>query len=205
MKKNLTELAFILDKSGSMCGLEEDVVGGYNALLKENREMDGEAVVSTVLFDSVVRVVHDRVDLGEVEPLSLRDYRPGGCTALLDAVGGGIHYMETVYKILPEEYRPEHVLFAIATDGLENASTKYSYHQVKKMADAAQERGWEFVFMAANIDVAAEAGRLGMDPDRAVCYEASSAGVAGAFAELCAASARVRGADLRGRDGRAYD
>ena len=193
MKKNLTELVFILDKSGSMCGLEEDVVGGYNALLKENREMEGEAIVSTVLFDGAVKVVHDRVEVGEVEPLGAHEYRPGGCTALLDAVGGAINHMETVFKILPDECRPEHVLFAITTDGLENASTEYSYPRVKKMIGAARERGWEFLFLGANIDVAAEAVRLGISPECATRYETTPDGMALAFSEMREASARVRG------------
>lgn len=205
MKKNLTELVFILDKSGSMCGLEGDVVGGYNALLKENREMEGEAIVSTVLFDGTVKVVHDRVDVDEVEPLGMREYRPGGCTALLDAVGGAIHHMETVFKILPDECRPEHVLFAITTDGLENASTEYSYPRVKRMIGTARERGWEFLFLGANIDVAAEAGRLGISPECAACYEATPDGMALAFSEIQEASARVRGGrGIRSRRHPAY-
>lgn len=146
-KKDLTELVFVIDKSGSMSGLESDTVDGYNALLKSNREGKGEAVVSTVLFDNDVRVLHDRVPIERVRPLSERDYVPGGCTALLDAVGGAIRYHERVQKILPESLRPEHTLICIATDGYENASSKYTYPQVKHMIDAARERGWEFLFL----------------------------------------------------------
>ena len=191
-KKDLTELVFVIDKSGSMSGLESDTVGGYNALLKSNREGKGEAVVSTVLFDNDVRVLHDRVPIERVRPLSERDYVPGGCTALLDAVGGAIRYHERVQKILPESLRPEHTLFCITTDGLQNASKEYGYARVKHMISAAQERGWEFMFLGANIDVAEEAGRLGIREDRAVRYEPTSDGVAFAFDTLRCASAAVR-------------
>ncbi len=193
MKKDLTELVFILDKSGSMADLVKDTVGGYNSLLKQNREAPGEALVSTVLFDHRVEVLHDRVPIDQVKPLTEKDYVPGGCTALLDAVGGAIRYHERVQKILPEEYRPEHTLFCITTDGLENASKHYGYAQVKRMIEAGRERGWEFLFLGANIDVAAEAGRLGIDEDCAVEFSATSDGCAAAFDEMCLASAAVRG------------
>ncbi len=192
MKKDLTELVFILDKSGSMSDLVKDTVGGYNSLLKQNREAPGEALVSTVLFDHRVEVLHDRVPIDQVKPLTEKDYVPSGCTALLDAVGGAIRYHERVQKILPEEYRPEHTLFCITTDGLENASKRYGYAQVKRMIEAGRERGWEFLFLGANIDVAAEAGRLGIDEDCAVEFSATSDGCAAAFDEMCLASAAVR-------------
>ncbi len=192
MKKDLTELVFILDKSGSMSDLVKDTVGGYNSLLKQNREAPGEALVSTVLFDHRVEVLRDRVPIDQVKPLTEKDYVPSGCTALLDAVGGAIRYHERVQKILPEEYRPEHTLFCITTDGLENASKRYGYAQVKRMIEAGRERGWEFLFLGANIDVAAEAGRLGIDEDCAVEFSATSDGCAAAFDEMCLASAAVR-------------
>ncbi len=192
MKKDLTELVFILDKSGSMADLVKDTVGGYNSLLKQNREAPGEALVSTVLFDHRVEVLHDRVPIDQVKPLTEKDYVPSGCTALLDAVGGAIRYHERVQKILPEDYRPEHTLFCITTDGLENASKRYGYAQVKRMIEAGRERGWEFLFLGANIDVAAEAGRLGIDEDCAVEFSATSDGCAVAFDEMCLASAAVR-------------
>ena len=193
MKENLTELVFILDKSGSMSGLEADTIGGYNALLAQNREAEGDAVVSTVMFDSSVRVVHDRVPIAEVQPLGPKDYVPGGCTALLDAVGGAIRYHERVQKILPEEYRPARTLFCITTDGMENSSCRYTYHRVKSMIGAAKKRGWEFLFLAANIDVEAEADRLGIDRDCAVAYDATPDGCAMAMEEIRCASAAVRG------------
>lgn len=191
-KKDLTELVFVIDKSGSMAGLESDTVGGYNSLLKSNREGEGEALVSTVLFDNDARVLHDRVPIEQVRPLSERDYVPGGCTALLDAVGGAIRYHGRVQKILPESLRPERTLVCIATDGYENASKKYTYPQVKHMIDAARERGWEFLFLGANIDAAAEAGKLGIDEECAVAFAASPMGCAAAFHEMRLASAAVR-------------
>lgn len=191
-KKDLTELVFVIDKSGSMAGLESDTVGGYNSLLKSNREGEGEALVSTVLFDNDARVLHDRVPIEQVRPLSERDYVPGGCTALLDAVGGAIRYHECVQKILPESLCPERTLVCIATDGYENASKKYTYPQVKRMIDAARERGWEFLFLGANIDAAAEAGKLGIDAECAVEFAASPMGCAAAFDEMCLASTVVR-------------
>lgn len=192
MKKDLTELVFILDKSGSMESLVKDTVGGYNSLLRQNLEKPGEALVSTVLFDNGCRVLHDRVPIGQVKPLTEKDYVPSGCTALLDAVGGAIRYHERVQKILPEEYRPAHTLFCITTDGLENASRHYGYTQVKHLIEAARERGWEFMFLGANIDVAAEAGRLGIDEDCAVPFAATSDGCAAAFDEMVLATTAVR-------------
>ncbi len=193
MKNDLTELVFILDKSGSMSDLASDTIGGYNSLLKQNREAPGEAVVSTVLFDHRVEVLHDRVPIDQVKPLTANDYVPAGCTALLDAVGGAIRYHERVQKILPAEYRPAHTLFCITTDGLENASRRYTYPQVKRMVEAARERGWEIMFLGANIDVAAEAGRLGIDPECAAPYAATADGCADAYAEMCRATMAVRG------------
>ena len=197
MKKNLTELVFILDKSGSMYGLVDDTIGGYNALLKQNKMTEGEALVSTVLFNHKSQVLHDRVPIEDVAPLTSRDYVPSGCTALLDAVGGAIHYHEHVQRILPPELRPEHTLFCVTTDGFENASEEYDYDLVKHMISAAQERGWEFMFLGANIDAAEEAGRLGIREDRAVQYEPTSDGVLFAFDTLCQASVAMRcGEDL---------
>lgn len=192
MKKDLTELVFILDKSGSMADLAADTVGGYNSLLEQNKEASGEALVSTVLFDSQVKVVHDRVPIARIAPLTRKDYVPSGCTALLDAVGGAIHYHKQVQKILPEEHRPEHTLFCITTDGLENASKRYTYPQVKHMIEAAHERGWKFMFLGANIDVAAEACRLGIDEDCAVQFAPTSDGCAAAFDEMFLTTAAVR-------------
>ena len=197
MKKNLTELVFILDRSGSMYGLVDDTVGGYNALLEQNRRLEGEAMITTVLFNHEIKLVHDRVPISRVNNMQPQDFQPSGCTALLDAVGTTIADMQRVQKILPKSHRAEHVLVAIATDGLENASTKYSYAQVKAMITAAQERGWEFIFMAANIDAAAEAARIGIQADHAMGYEATPAGAARMYAAVaCATVCARQGAPL---------
>ena len=179
MKKNLTELVFILDRSGSMSGLENDTIGGFNAMIEKQKKEPGEAVVSTVLFDNETEVIHDRVDLGKIELLTDRDYYVRGCTALLDAVGGAIHHIGNVHKYAREEDRPEKTLFVITTDGMENASRKYSYDRVKQMIKRQQEKyGWEFIFLGANIDAAREAARFGIAEDHAANYHADSAGTA---------------------------
>lgn len=165
MKQGLSELVFIIDKSGSMSGLEDDTVGGFNAFVSENKKVEGEAVLTTVLFDTAKTMLHDRVDLAEVKPLERTDYRPGGCTALLDAVGETLEHIARVQRYMPDEYKPEKTIVAITTDGHENASTRYTYDQVKHMIEERQGKdGWEFLFLGANIDVAAEAGRLGIPP-----------------------------------------
>ena len=141
MKKDLTELVFIVDRSGSMSGLESDTIGGFNATLKAHQEADGQAVVSTVLFDHETKVLHDRIPIENVSPLTEKDYKVRGCTALLDAVGGAIHHISNIHKYLPEEYKPEHTIFVITTDGLENASIKYTYKQVKHLITEKEEAG----------------------------------------------------------------
>ena len=177
MKRGLTELVFIIDRSGSMAGLEGDTIGGYNAVLEKHRKCKGEAVVSTLLFDKVVEVIHDRVDVRQVKPLGPTDYQVRGCTALLDAVGGAIRHIERVQRYMPDEYKAEHVVFVITTDGFENASRKYTYEQVKREIERKQKDGWEFLFMGANIDAAAEAAKMGIQADRAATYVADARGV----------------------------
>ena len=173
MKKNLTEIVFILDRSGSMAGLEDDTIGGFNAMIQKQKNEPGEAFVSTVLFDNYSEVIHDRVDIQKIEPMTRNEYYVRGCTALLDAVGGAIHHIGNVHKYAREEDRPEKTLFAITTDGMENASRKYSYEKLKAMIERQKEKyGWEFIFLGANIDVAKEAARFGIDEDRAVNYNA---------------------------------
>ena len=179
MKKNLTELVFILDRSGSMAGLEDDTIGGFNAMIQKQKGEPGEAVVSTVLFDNDTEVIHDRVDIQKVEPMTRKAYYVRGCTALLDAVGGAIHHIGNVHKYAREEDRPEKTLFVITTDGMENASRKYSYDRLKAMIRRQQEKyGWEFIFLGANIDAAKEAARFGISEDRAVNYHADHEGTA---------------------------
>lgn len=187
-----TELVFILDKSGSMQGLEADTVGGYNSVLEQNRRLPGEATVSTVLFDTDVRVLHDRVPIDKVPNMRRRDFRPSGCTALLDAVGGAIKYHSAIQRALPAGYRADHVLFAIMTDGYENASTRFTYPKVKRLIEEKREEGWEFMFLAAGIDTAKEADSLGIDLKCAVSYDATPMGTAAAYRDMCLASINVR-------------
>ena len=175
----MTELVFILDRSGSMAGLEKDTIGGFNALIEKQRKEPGSAVVSTVLFDHESEVIHDRLPLERILPMTDKEYYVRGCTALLDAVGGAIHHIGNVHKYAREEDRPEKTLFVITTDGMENASRRYDYERVRKMIRRQKERyGWEFIFLGANIDAAAEAGRFGIAPERAANYHCDEAGTA---------------------------
>ena len=177
MKKNLTELVFILDRSGSMQGLEQDTIGGFNSMLERQKAEPGEALVSTVLFDNECQVIHDRVDIQNVKPLTDKEYYVQGCTALLDAIGGAIHHIGLVHKYARPEDVPEHTLFVITTNGMENASRNYSSNEVKKMIQREKEQyGWEFLFLGANIDAVETAGRFGISADRAVNYHADSEG-----------------------------
>lgn len=167
MKKNLTEIVFILDRSGSMAGLEDDTIGGFNAMIEKQKREPGEALVSTVLFDNDCEVIHDRIAVQKIVPLTRNEYYVRGCTALLDAVGGAIHHIGNVHKYAREEDRPEKTLFVITTDGMENASRKYSYDRLKAMIERQKGKyGWEFLFLGANIDAAKEAARFGIGADR---------------------------------------
>ena len=171
MKKNLTEIVFILDRSGSMSGLEKDTIGGFNAMIEKQKKENGEALVSTVLFDNDSEVIHDRVRIEKVEPMTEEDYYVRGCTALLDAVGGAVHHISNVHKYAREEDVPEKTLFVITTDGMENASRRYSAQKVKSMIQYEKEKhGWEFLFLGANIDAVKTAEKFGIDEDRAVNY-----------------------------------
>ena len=193
MKKHLTELVFILDRSGSMAGLEEDTIGGFNAMIEKQRQEPGEAVVSTVLFDSESTIIHDRVDIQRVEPMTRKEYYVQGCTALLDAVGGAIHHIGNVHKYAREEDRPEKTLFVITTDGMENASRKFTYDRLKAMIERQKERyGWEFLFLGANIDAAKEAARFGISEDRAANYNADSVGTNVVYETVSEAITQVR-------------
>ena len=177
MKKNLTEIVFILDRSGSMAGLEGDTIGGFNAMIEKQKREPGEAYISTVLFDNTSEVVHDRVKLEDIRPMTDRDYYVRGCTALLDAIGGAIHHIGNIHKYAREEDVPEHTLFVITTDGMENASSRYDSHQIKAMIQRQKEKyGWEFLFLGANIDAVETAGRFGIGADRAVNYHADPQG-----------------------------
>ena len=173
----MTELVFILDRSGSMAGLEADTIGGFNGMLQKQRLTPGEAVVSTVLFDHETQVIHDRVPLDEVKDLTRDDYYVRGCTALLDAVGGAIHHIGNVHKYARKDDVPEKTLFIITTDGMENASKRYDYRKVKEMIQRQKDKySWEFLFLGANIDAAREAARFGIGSDKAVTYCSDSVG-----------------------------
>ena len=179
MKKGLTEMVFILDRSGSMAGLEADTIGGYNSMLKKQKALEGEALVSTVLFDHESTVICDRMPLSEVPEMTEEEYFVRGCTALLDAVGGAIHHIGNVHKYARDEDRPEKTVFVITTDGMENASKTYTYGRVQEMIKRQTEKyGWEFLFLGANIDAKAEAGRLGIRERRAVKYQNDKKGTA---------------------------
>ena len=193
MKKNLTELVFILDRSGSMAGLEKDTIGGFNAMIEKQKKEAGEALVSTVLFDNDSQVIHDRVPLDRVPALTEREYFVRGCTALLDAVGGAIHHIGNVHKYAREEDRPEKTLFVITTDGMENASRRYTYDKVRSMIRHEKEKyGWEFLFLGANIDAAREAARFGIGADRAANYHADHQGTSVIYEAVSEAVCQVR-------------
>ena len=193
MRKNLTELVFILDRSGSMAGLEQDTIGGFNAMIEKQRKEPGQALISTVLFDNETQVIHDRLPLDRVPALTEKEYYVRGCTALLDAVGGAIHHIGNVHKYAREEDVPERTLFVITTDGMENASRRYTYEKVKAMIEGQKARyGWEFLFLGANIDAAREAARFGISADRAANYYADSAGTEVIYEAVSEAVCQVR-------------
>ncbi len=205
MKKNLTELVLIIDESGSMFDLREDTIGGINSVIAEQKKKDGEVIVSTVMFNNTIRVLHDRIPLDKMEQMQSSDYNPGGMTALLDAVGGAIHHIGNIHKYARNEDVPEHTLFVITTDGLENASRRYSSDRVKKMISRQQERyGWEFIFLGANIDSVKTADSFGIDESRAVNYNADKAGTRTMFRAVCAAVSEVRAGSGLGKMNRAW-
>ena len=193
MRKNLTEIVFILDRSGSMAGLEDDTIGGFNSMIEKQKQEQGDAYVSTILFDNDCEVVHDRVDIRKVPPMTRKKYYVRGCTALLDAVGKAIHHIGNVHKYAREEDRPEKTLFIITTDGMENASREYSYDRVRRMIEHEKEKyGWEFLFLGANIDAAREAARFGISEDRAANYHAACEGTAVVYEAMSEAVCSVR-------------
>ena len=177
MKKNLTELVFILDRSGSMHGLEKDTIGGFNSLIEKQKKVEGDALISTVLFASESKVIHDRIDVKDVKPMIENNYITGGCTALLDAIGNAIHHISNIHKYARKEDVPEHTLFVITTDGMENASKTYTYPKVKKLIENQKEKyGWEFMFLGANIDAVNVASYMGIDESGAVNFNCDSEG-----------------------------
>ncbi|MCR5155308.1 MAG: VWA domain-containing protein [Butyrivibrio sp.] len=177
MGKRLTEIVYILDRSGSMGGLEADTIGGFNSMMEKQKKTGEKALVSTVLFDDECEVIHDRIPIEKIEKMTDKQYYVRGCTALLDAVGGAIHHIGNVHKYAREEDRPEKTIFIITTDGMENASSRYSREKVQKMVKKQQKKyGWEFIFIGANIDAYAEAQKFGIRKDRAVNYVSDSVG-----------------------------
>ena len=193
MKKNLTELVFILDKSGSMAGLEADTIGGFNSMIERQKKQPGEAYVSTVLFSNNSTVIHDRVDIRRIEPLTDRQYFVGGGTALIDAIGSAIHHIGKVHKYAREEDIPEHTIFVITTDGMENASHRYTIDEVKAMVEKEKSKyGWEFLFLGANIDAVETAAYFGIGADRAVRFHNDARGQAINYRTVSEAVAQVR-------------
>lgn len=179
MRKDLTELVFIIDRSGSMSGLESDTIGGFNSMIRKQKQAEGEALISTVLFDNVSEVLHDRVNVKDIQSMTEHDYTVRGTTALLDAIGGAIHHIGNVHKYARQEDVPEHTMFVITTDGMENASRYYSSEKVKKMIERQKVKyGWEFLFLGANIDAVETASHFGIGADRAVNYNCDSEGTA---------------------------
>ncbi|MBO5604890.1 MAG: VWA domain-containing protein [Acidaminococcaceae bacterium] len=179
MKKGLTEMLFILDRSGSMSGLEKETIGGFNSLIEKQKKVEGSAVVSTVLFDGEMDVIHDRVPLEKIKELTEKEYYARGCTALLDAVGRSVKHIRKVQKNLPEEEKPEKTIVVITTDGEENSSYEYSLEKVKRLLSRMQEKHkWEFLFLGANIDAVTAAGRIGISARHAVRYKSDRHGTA---------------------------
>lgn len=193
MKKGLTELVFILDKSGSMSGLENDTIGGFNSMLEKQKAVDGECYITTVLFDNNYELLHDRIDIKAISPITDREYQVGGSTALLDAIGRTIHKTGNAQKHTAEDYRAEKVLFVIITDGEENSSREYTAEKIKAMIKRQKEKyGWEFIFLGANIDAVQTAGRYGIDPDRAIDYIPDSKGTELNYRVMASAAVRYR-------------
>ena len=193
MKNSITELVFVLDRSGSMAGLESDTIGGFNAMIEKQKKQEGECFVSTVLFDGVSEVLHDRVKLSEIKPMTNEDYTVRGCTALIDALGGAIHHIGNVHKYARPEDVPEHTMFVITTDGMENASRHYSSGKVKAMIERQKEKyGWEFLFIGANIDAVETAAQYGIGADRAVNYNADKKGTGIIYESVSNAVCKMR-------------
>ena len=193
MKKDLTEIVFILDRSGSMAGLEDDTIGGFNALIAKQKQEAGEALVSTFLFDNESQLIHDRLDIRQVPPLTRQEYYVRGCTALLDTVGKAVEHLSFIHKYAREEDRPEKTLFVITTDGMENASRHFTYDRVKALIEKQKaQHGWEFLFLGANIDAAREAARFGIQADRAADYHADRRGTAVVYETVSDAIGHIR-------------
>ena len=185
MKKDLTEMVFILDRSGSMGGLEGDTIGGFNSMIEKQKRLGGELLVTTILFDNVSEMLHDRISVDKLAPMTRDDYFVRGCTALLDAVGGAIRHIADIHRYAREEDVPERTMFVITTDGMENASREYTREKVKKLIEKQRsEHGWEFIFLGANIDAEETAEGIGISRERAATFCCDSEGVSGNYAEM---------------------
>ena len=192
-KNNITEMVFILDKSGSMIGLEADTIGGFNSMIAKQKKEDGKAFVSTVLFSDSSTVIHDRANIADIPAMTDKDYTPNGCTALLDAIGDAIKHIRNIHKYARPEDVPAHTIFVITTDGMENASHRYDYDKIKKMIGKRKEKdGWEFMFIGANIDAISVAAKVGISADRAANYRADGKGTKKVFEALCAPLGAMR-------------
>ena len=196
----LTEVVFILDESGSMYPLKDDTIGGFNSMLEKQRKIDGEVYVSTVLFSDRSKVIHDRIGIKEISDMKNEDYEPSGCTALLDALGDAIKHISTIHKYARKEDVPDNTLFIIITDGMENASHRYNDKDVKKMIEEKKKKGWEFIFLAANIDAIETASTYGINKDMAAQYVNDSDGVTANFDALSDATANVRACSVTGKE-----
>ena len=201
VKNNITELVFILDRSGSMAGLESDTIGGFNSLIEKQKKEDGKCFVTTVLFDNLIERLHDRVSLEKIGPMTDKEYYVRGCTALIDAIGSGIDHIIDVHRYIRKEDVPEHTMFVIITDGMENASRNYRSEQVKRMIKKQKEKyGWEFLFIGANIDAVETAGSYGIEADRAVNYHADKKGTKVVYDAVCETVACMRSCAPIGAD-----
>lgn len=194
IKNNITELVFILDASGSMHGLEADTLGGFNSMIEKQKKLDGKCYVSTYVFNGTSSVIHDRAPIEKIKAITEKDYTTGGCTALYDAAGEAIEHISMIHKYIRESDIPENVVFVITTDGMENASTKYSALQIKKLIEAKKESGWEFLFLGANIDAISAAADIGIDSDRAANYTCNAEGTQNNYRVLNEAVASIRSA-----------
>ena len=206
MKKNTTELVMVLDKSGSMHGLEADTIGGFNSMIEKQKKEEGEVLVSVVLFNERSHVIYDREEIGRIEPMNEQQYSVSGCTALLDAVGRAIHHIGNIHKYARKEDVPEKTLFIITTDGMENASREYTYDRLKKMIERQKEKyHWEFIFMGANIDACETAGRFGIGKGRSVTYKSDHAGTQLNYEVMSEIVHRVRASSSHEELGAALD
>lgn len=201
MRKDLTEIIFILDRSGSMSGLECDIIGGFNSMIQQQKRTKGDALISTVVFDNVSEVLHDRISVKDIRPMTIRDYTVRGCTALMDAIGSAVGHIGNVHKYARSDDVPEHTMFVITTDGVENASCRYSRERVKQMIQRQRVKyGWEFIFLGANIDAVGTASQLGIDQNQAVSYRCDSEGITMNYEVISDAINAVRGGVSLGKD-----